>query len=95
MTATAELLHNSSSPRDALAPRPRKTRRRAFRRSDHGRFRFVELDTPIEPQLQQHWSEIFWERYAIPSGMALFWVIFTASNWPALRALLAGTPAPG
>jgi hypothetical protein len=80
MTATAELLHPSPSSRDALAPRPRKPRRRAFRRSEHARFRFVELDPPIHDVAEQSFSERFWERYAIPTGMGVFLLVFAVSN---------------
>ena len=84
MTATAELLQPSPSPRNATAPRARKPRRRAFRRSEHGRLRFVELDPPIESSLEKR----FWERYAIPAGMAAFWIVFAASNWSALGQVI-------
>ena len=86
MQATAELLETTPK-RDVLAPRGRKPRRRAYRRSDFGRPYFVELDPAIEGQTLE---QKFWARYAIPAGMAAFWILFVASNWQALRALLAG-----
>ena len=84
MNATAELLQPSPSPRDTLAPRSRKPRRRAFRRSEYGRARFVELD----PKIETNFETRFWDRYAIPAGMAAFWLVFVASNWSALRDLV-------
>jgi len=88
MQATAELLESpASNKRDVLAPRIRKQRRRAYRRSDFGRPHFVELDPAIENETLE---QKFWERYAIPAGMAAFWIVFAASNWDALVKLVAG-----
>jgi hypothetical protein len=91
MSAIATELRSQvpSTPRLATAPRAGKPRRRAFRRSEHARLRFVELDTPIAPQ----WEQRFWERYAIPGGIMLFWVVFTASNWSALGRILGDVVA--
>ena len=63
-----------------------KPRRRAYRRSDFGRPKFVELDPQIAPATRE---AKFWARYAIPSGIGAFWIIFAASNWDALARLLA------
>lgn len=88
MTATAhELLSSAPSAGRALAPPSRlpKPRRRAYRRSEFGRPKFVELDPQIAPASRE---AKFWERYAIPCGIAAFWIVFAASNWGALGKLL-------
>ena len=89
MSATAEDLFAQSAPasRNVLAPRSRKPRRRAYRRGEFAKPHFVELDPPIESQSPE---AKFWARYAIPAGMAAFWIVFVASNWGALRTLLLG-----
>jgi hypothetical protein len=87
MNATAELLQPSPAARGAMPARTRKPRRRAYRRSEFGRPSFLELDPPIEGQSLE---ARFWERYAIPGGMAAFWIVFVASNWEALWALVSG-----
>ncbi len=92
MSATAEdLFTKSAANRNALAPRARQPRRRHFRRSEFGRPKFVELETPIE---NPAWEQRFWERYAIPAGIAAFWIVFVASNWSAIGALLGGLFTP-
>jgi hypothetical protein len=94
MTATANELPLEAplaSKRALATPRARQPRRRHFRRSEFGRPKFVELETPIE---NPAWAQTFWERYAIPAGMAAFWMVFVASNWRALSALLSGLLTP-
>ncbi len=90
MTATAhELLSPAHSTTRALAPsRLPKARRRAYRRSEFGRPKFVELDPQIAPASRE---AKFWERYAIPCGIAAFGIVFAASNWDALGKLLGLT----
>ena len=90
MTATAELLSPAApSNTRALAPsRAPRPRRRAYRRSDFGRPKFIELDPPIAPATGEAG---FWERYAIPSGIAAFWIVFVVSNWDALARLLGSS----
>jgi len=85
--AAHELLSPAPSPTRALAPsRAAKPRRRAYRRSEFGRPKFIELDPRIAPASAE---AKFWERYAIPSGIAAFWIVFVASNWDTLATLLA------
>ncbi|HZP14122.1 MAG TPA: hypothetical protein VFB36_17025 [Nevskiaceae bacterium] len=83
MTAAArELLFPATAPARALAPsRALKPRRRAYRRGEFGRPKFVELDPQIAPAGRE---AKFWERYAIPCGIGAFWIVFVASNWDSL-----------
>ena len=87
MTAAARELLNpvSSSSRGAAPSRVRAPRRRAYRRGEFGKPKFIELDPTIAPATAE---SKFWERYAIPSGIAGFWIVFVFSNWDTLRALL-------
>ena len=89
MTATARDLFSSaaSSSSRALAPsRAPKSRRRAYRRGEFGRPKFIELDPLIAPATGE---AKFWERYAIPCGIGAFWIVFAISNWDALGKVLS------
>ncbi len=85
--ATRELLSPAAPAASrAFAPgRVAKPRRRAYRRGEFGRPKFVELDPQIAPATAE---PKFWERYAIPCGIAAFWIVFVSSNWGAIGNLL-------
>ena len=89
MTATARELFSPATPSTnrVLAPsRAPKPRRRAYRRGEFGRPKFIELDPPIAAATGE---AKFWERYAIPCGIGAFWIVFAISNWDALGKLLS------
>ena len=56
-----------------------------FRRSEVARFKLEEDVTALAQPAR---LEQLWERYAIPGGFTIFWIVFVASNWQALRQLL-------
>src|SRR5882757_5182622 len=63
---------------------PAKEPRRGFRRTEVARYRPQEVIKPapvasLFPQL--------WERYAIPGGITVFWIVFIASNLHPLQSL--------
>jgi hypothetical protein len=87
MNAAHELFAPAAaSTARALAPsRAPKPRRRNYRRSEFGRPKFIELDPAIGSASR---DAKFWERYAIPCGIAGFWIVFVVSNWNALGKVL-------
>ncbi len=80
----ASLPTPSSSSARTPPSRRGKRERRAFRRSDVMRYQPQELAWPPPSSSWQRG----WERYAIPGGLAMFWLVFLVSNWSRLTALL-------
>ena len=74
----------SKKTRTRTAARQPDSRSAGFRRSDLARFRSEAVSAPVELASPAQ----LWERYAIPGGITVFWLVFVTSNWSALSGVV-------